>query len=240
MKELEAFEQEAYFLKELSGSSQNFLRFFGSRAKTVQIGNILKYKQEILMEYVEKSLKTLKLERIQAGLPFNDDEIKTIYEQLVESFNIMKNKGILHCDIKPSNVLVTDDLVIKVIDFNIARSSISDVTHVTSAFGTRDFMAPEIKKAIARGTGASIKNDKADVFSLGMTILYLLVDKFESDLNDESNLNRLTRLIDSIKIDYIKKPLEKMLEFDYNKRASLNELARVWADTRTISRTVVS
>lgn len=238
INDLVDFEQEANYLASLSGISRNFLTFYATRLKTVKIGNALRYKREILMEYVEKSLKSLKLERVQAGLGFNEDELKTIYEQLVESFNILKARNILHCDIKPSNVLITEDFVIKIIDFNIARSSFSDVTHVTSAFGTRDFMAPEIKKVIGSGVKASVKNDKADVFSLGMTILYLLVDRFESDLNDEYNKDKLRKMVQSVKIEYIKGPLSRMLEFDYNKRASLNELARVWAEQSTLSRTM--
>jgi serine/threonine protein kinase len=235
-QDLESFKQEAYYLENLSNSGENFLKFYAARYSLTKVGSQEKHKFEILMEYVGRDLKALKLERIQAGNPFNEDEIKFIYEQLISAFNILRGKNILHCDIKPTNILVTDDLKLKIIDFGIARTGISDTTHATGAFGTKDFMAPEIKQAI--GGRASLKSDKADVYSLGMTLLYLLVNDFPQDLNSSERQKDLQSLIESVPFKWIQDPLKKMLTFDYKMRADFKTLASIFAAHGTKGKTM--
>lgn len=240
MKEsdLVSFQREAKCYEALSGASENFLKYYGMRMKQIEIGSSIKFKLEIMMEFVEKSLKDDKQERLHSNKPYTEDEIKHIYDQLIESFNILRAKNILHCDIKPSNLLVTGDLTIKIIDFNIARTEVHDTTQAAGAFGTLDYMAPEIRIGKESDCQASFKEDKADVFSLGMTILFLVMDKPESNLNLEVNRGKLQAIVEGIKQSWLKNSLKSMLEFDYKIRASLKTLIRAYQDGKNNSITV--
>ncbi|XP_042492356.1 rust resistance kinase Lr10-like [Macadamia integrifolia] len=92
---------------------------------------------------------------------------------------------ILHCDIKPHNVLLDSDFTAKVADFGLARMIDKDHSHVslTRARGTPGFVAPEMW----------LKNygpvtEKSDVYSYGMLLLEMVGGRKNYDLeaNDES------------------------------------------------------
>jgi len=236
--DLVSFQREAKCYEALSGASDNFLKYYGMRIKKIEIGNTSKIKLEIMMEFVEKSLKDDKIERLQSNKPYTDDEIRHIYDQLIESFNILRAKNILHCDIKPSNLLVTSDLTIKIIDFNIAKTEVHDTTQAGGAYGTLDYIAPEIRLGKESDCKTSFKEDKADVFSLGMTILFLVMDKPESNLNLEMNRKRLGEIIEGIKQSWLKNSLKCMLEWDFRIRASLNSLIKAYQEGKNNSITI--
>lgn len=235
--DLEPFLNEAKVYKLLSGASRNFVNYYGEKLSNIEIGTAKKLKFELMMEFVDNSLKDDKIHRMQINKPYTEDEIKHIYDQLIESFNVMRQKNILHCDIKPSNILVTSDLTIKIIDFNIARTEIHETTQAVGAYGTLDYMAPEIRIGKQKESSVSIKEDKADVFSLGMTILYLVLDGPEKSLNLEENRNRLRELIENVRYTWLRDSLRKMLDFDYRTRPSLQHLilAHVSEKNRSIT-----
>lgn len=220
--ELESYRQEANLLKRLSVVGKNFLKFYGTKLEIIKIGNQNKFKFQILMEYVERDLKVFKTQRNQFNMPLNEDEIRSIYEQLITSFNILRSMNILHRDIKPTNVLITDDFVLKIIDFNIARLTINEVTHLTGAIGTLDFSAPEIRESFQKKV--NIRSDKADVYSLGLTILFLVIDDYKNYFNQEHGKIELKKALNSIPYPWLKINLEKMLEFDYHRRIDFKEL----------------
>jgi serine/threonine-protein kinase len=96
----------------------------------------------ISMEYVDgKSLKDLirARGRIPAGATV------TIGKQLLRALEVAHEQGVIHRDIKPQNVVVTPDGVLKVMDFGIARlaNRSQGVTQAGMVVGTPDYMAPE-------------------------------------------------------------------------------------------------
>ncbi len=76
----------------------------------------------------------------------------------------------MHCDIKPSNLLVNNHDVVKILDLGLARLNQSDEPRGDSAIvlGTVDYMSPE------QGVGGSDFDHRADIYSLGCTLYFLL------------------------------------------------------------------
>jgi HAMP domain-containing protein len=96
----------------------------------------------ISMEYVEgKSLKDLI--RARGRLPASGTI--TIGKQLLRALEVAHEQGVIHRDIKPQNVVVTPDGVLKVMDFGIARlaNRTQGVTQAGMVVGTPEYMAPE-------------------------------------------------------------------------------------------------
>ena len=142
--------------------------------------------------------------------------------------------------------MITNDLVIKIIDFNTAKIVINETSQPSQAAGTKDYMSPEIRKAfeirnqsqyispeekefIEKMEQESIKNFKADIYSIGLTILSLITDKPLFDLNLKKNQSKLKDIIESINHEWLKPILSGMLEFDHNKRYGIKDL--MWAST---------
>jgi eukaryotic-like serine/threonine-protein kinase len=76
----------------------------------------------IVMEYIEgKDLKTL----IKEGAPFKPDRALDIAIQICAGIGYAHRAGLVHCDVKPQNILVTPDGRVKVTDFGIAKALVS-------------------------------------------------------------------------------------------------------------------
>ena len=81
-----------------------------------------------------------------------------------------KPHPIIYRDMKPSNIIVSADNVVKVIDFGIAREFKKDSGSDTSYMGTRGYAAPE-------QYGTSQTDARTDIYSLGVTMYHLLTGK---------------------------------------------------------------
>lgn len=87
-------------------------------------------------------------------------------------------KSIIHRDVKPDNVLVTADGVVKVADFGLAKALDDDdqsVTKTGAGMGTPVYMAPE------QARSAKTVDHRSDVFALGVMLYYLLTGRFPFD-----------------------------------------------------------
>ena len=144
---------------------------------------------------------------------------------------------IYHRDIKPHNIVVNvDDLKdakIKVIDFSI--SQISDYIEITSSptgsfpiQGTKGYMAPELEAMLAQGLKLeNFKPGKADVFSLGLTILQMITYKDLTALNIESNNPTLIKIVEEADTNkWVKMLLKGMLLPNRKERLSFNKCLR--------------
>jgi len=98
--------------------------------------------QYIVMEYAEgESLREL----LQPEAPFRAARALDIATQVCDALGFAHEKGILHCDVKPHNVLVQQDGRVKVTDFGIARALHSGVSgQQGKLWGTPHYAAPEL------------------------------------------------------------------------------------------------
>lgn len=166
-------------------ANEEFRRRFKNESKAIAVlshPNIVKVYdvsygdrlQYIVMEYVEGI--TLK-EYIQQQGRLSHREAVFFVMQILRALQHAHDKGIVHRDIKPQNVMLLENGAIKVTDFGIARFITSETRTMTdSAIGSVHYISPEQ----ARG---DIIDDKADIYSVGVMLYEMLTGKlpFESD-----------------------------------------------------------
>lgn len=100
------------------------------------------------------------------------DGVAQIGIQLADALAYAHDRGIYHCDIKPSNVLITSDGTAMLLDFNL---SFSDQAATRSIGGTLPYMSPE---QLAFFLGQHKVDARSDLFSLGVTLYELLSGQF--------------------------------------------------------------
>lgn len=118
-----------------------------------------------VMEYVNG--KTLK-ELIVGNGKLNYITAISIAIQIAKALECAHKNNIIHRDVKPQNILVTESGLVKVTDFGIAKSSTSaTITNTTTIMGSAHYLSPEQ----AKGTFIDLRSD---IYSLGI-VLYEMV-----------------------------------------------------------------
>jgi serine/threonine-protein kinase len=164
----------------LTGSSKAIDRFFREAriAATFthpNIVNIFDYninsvygKSYISMEFVDgPSLRTIIEERFSVSGELGSEYIAEILDyifQLCDALETTHMKGIIHRDIKPDNVMITGDRVVKITDFGIVHIEEATFTPTGALIGTPRYMSPEQ----VRGGRVDCRSD---IYAVGI-ILY--------------------------------------------------------------------
>jgi HAMP domain-containing protein/predicted Ser/Thr protein kinase len=125
----------------------------------------------ITMEYVDgKSLKDLIRAKGKLPLPIT----LSVGKQLARALEVAHEQGVIHRDIKPQNMVVEPDGVLKVMDFGIARLATrkpeSGVTQAGMIIGTPEYMAPE------QFAGDEI-DARADIYAAGCVLYECLTGR---------------------------------------------------------------
>lgn len=123
----------------------------------------------IVMEYV--SGQTLR-EIIQRGERLELDSAVRIIGGILDALDYSHKKGIIHRDIKPGNIMITDAGDVKVMDFGIARAldESATMTNTWNVIGTAQYLAPE------QATGSSA-DARSDLYALGCVLYELLTGR---------------------------------------------------------------
>lgn len=146
----------------------------------------------IVMEYIEgKTLKQLLQKRGALTLP----EVIDIMSQLTDGLAHAHDAYIIHRDIKPQNIMIEDNGLVKITDFGIAMAlNSTQLTQTNSVMGSVHYLPPEQ----ANGKGSTIKSD---IYSLGILMYELLTGSvpFKGDTAVEIALKHMKEKIPSIR-----------------------------------------
>ena len=147
-------------------SHKNIVKVFD-----VSFGDRLQY---IVMEYIEGV--TLKEYIEQRGV-IDWNEALYFSIQILRALQHAHDKGIVHRDVKPQNIMLLENGTIKVTDFGIARFSHSETRTMTEkAIGSVHYISPEQAKG-------ELTDEKADLYSIGVVLYEMLTGKlpFEAE-----------------------------------------------------------
>ncbi len=115
--------------------------------------------QYMVLEYVEGQTLAQKI----AGVMLDKREALDITRQILDGLAYAHAKNILHCDIKPANIMIDKSGVARIMDFGIAQQKGS----ASGSKGTPNYMAPEAVAGKSLGEGA-------DVFATGLVLYEML------------------------------------------------------------------
>jgi len=144
----------------------------------------------ITMEYVEgKSLKDLIVSRGKLPVPVT----LTVAKQLCRALEVAHDEGVIHRDIKPQNMVVQSDGVLKVMDFGIARLAKrkSGVTQAGMVVGTPEYMAPE------QLMGDEI-DARADIYAVGCVLYECLTGR--PPITADSAITLIAKVLEDVPI----------------------------------------
>ena len=156
-----------------------------------------------LCEYINGMTLDMRVEYYQ---PFDIRSAKDILCQICDGLSQLHINGIVHRDIKPGNVMITDDGMVKIIDYSISRLIKPEQRKDTTVLGTAGYASPE-------QFGFTQTNGKTDIYACGVLLNYLLTGKLP---NEQLHQGPLTTVI------------QQCIEIDENKRfSSADELKKV-------------
>jgi serine/threonine protein kinase len=129
----------------------------------------------IVMEYLQDSLK----EKIKRDRKLSPQEALAITMQVGDALFFAHDKGVVHRDIKPDNILFRKDGVPVVLDFGIAKvmDSKTKLTKTGMSIGTPQYMSPE-------QCNAESLDGRSDIYSLGVVLYEMLTGKAPYDAVD--------------------------------------------------------
>jgi eukaryotic-like serine/threonine-protein kinase len=124
----------------------------------------------IVMEYVQgRTVRDL----LRDGERISIDRALEITSSILSALDYSHRQGLIHRDIKPGNVMLTNDGTVKVMDFGIARALDdvnSTVTHTSSVLGTAAYLSPE------QARGESV-DGRSDLYAVGCLLYELLTGR---------------------------------------------------------------
>ena len=136
----------------------------------------------IVMEFIGGGTLTGLLKK-QTRLPA--PEALRIMDELLAGLQFSHEKGIVHRDIKPDIVMLTDDNTVKIADFGIARIEGSGATLVGTMLGTPSYMSPE------QWRGDAHIDARSDIYAAGVLLYHLLTGRRPFEGNQSAIMHKV-------------------------------------------------
>ena len=114
--------------------------------------------------------------------------MKCIMVQIINAVSFLHENNILHCDMKLENIIINDELNIKIIDFDLSIVCDNDEGYISNTiFGTLQYIAPE-------SYDLCIYSKKTDIWQIGIILYILITNKFPHDTNEITIINSYSNL----------------------------------------------
>lgn len=178
----------------------------------------------MVMEMCKKGV-VMKVGLEERADPYDDEQCRCWFRDLILGIEYLHAQGIVHRDIKPDNCLVTSDDILKVVDFGVSEMFEKDSDMFTAkSAGSPAFLPPELC-VVKHG---DVSGKATDIWSMGVTLYCLRYGKLPFEKQS------IFELYDSIRGDPLvcedeldeefKDLMERILEKDPEKRINMFEL----------------
>ncbi|MFL5760827.1 MAG: Stk1 family PASTA domain-containing Ser/Thr kinase [Thermomicrobiales bacterium] len=112
---------------------------------------------------------------IEAEGPFDPDDVASLTEQVASALDYAHERGFVHRDIKPQNILVDEDGLAKVVDFGIAKGlADTDLTVAGTGLGTVHYVSPEQASGL-------MATPSSDIYSLAVVAYEMVTGQLPFD-----------------------------------------------------------
>ncbi|KAL4479213.1 hypothetical protein ABPG72_011425 [Tetrahymena utriculariae] len=214
-------------LQQQLGSSDNLKQYENEMVNNTQNEDAIKVDSQKKIDGSEE--KTIRNKSQKRKVQFNPyqskidhDLVKRILKEIISAVDYLHSEGICHRDLKPDNILISNDLQnIKIIDFEISKrfkyfrqnkTGVLKVCEMWTRTGTLDFQSPEMFESAGY-------TEAVDIWAIGVIAYYLLTgrlpfdqeyisDKIEFIRNAQYNQDYIKDL-DDISKDFIRRMLRK-------------------------------
>ena len=181
----------------------------------------LKKKREnylyLQMEYCPGNNLRFRLDKSQK---FSLGETLEIGKQICKGLSELHELGMVHRDIKPDNIVLSDEGAVKIVDYGIMHlpnlSELTQKNQLISLMGSPNYMAPELFQN-------SFGSSKTDLFSLGITLYEMMTGHFpygQIDLHSKYKDRKYIPIQETVKDcpDWFDAIIEKAVDLNHEKR----------------------
>ena len=178
----------------------------------------------MVLEYCKKGV-VMKVGVDDRADPYDDESCRCWFRDLILGIEYLHAQGVVHRDIKPDNLLLTEDDILKIVDFGVSEmfSKESEMKTAKSA-GSPAFLPPEL--CVAKH--GHISGKAADIWSMGVTLYCLRFGRIPFEKTAVLELYECIRN-DDIELDAdcskeFEDLIRRLLEKDPTKRIKMPEL----------------
>ncbi|KAF9306296.1 hypothetical protein BGZ74_006650 [Mortierella antarctica] len=179
----------------------------------------------MVMELCKRGVLTeVSLAADKTGEIFADDECRDVFQQMVLGIEYLHEHDIIHRDIKPDNLLRSEDGTLKIVDFGVSEMFKKGNDRTKKSAGSPAFMAPEL----CRHDHGEVSGRATDVWSMGVTLFCIRYGRLPFVSNNILELNRVIREhhfdLSTEKDEKFVTLMRRLLEKDPVQRISIEEL----------------
>ena len=212
-----------------SHTHANIMKIYNIQYKSLDFSTFSIY---VLMELAECDWNCDIKRKIESKTTYKENELISILTSIVRALAFLQRNNIAHRDIKPQNILLYPNGVVKVADFGEAKE-IKIAKRQNTLKGTEMYMSPLLYNAVKYGCSNVEHNVyKSDVFSLGFCVLYAASLNFKviSDLREVSDMNvmkvKIGKYLNKRYSAKFTKAVVKMVEVNEKERVDFVEMEK--------------